>query len=107
MCIRSSTQVGPYIDELVLLYSMIKRFSSTMSFTPTTYVYKVIDNLSLSVDVFMPPDFSEETGVIVLHFHGGFLVNPLLLEIPLVAHWLKSSWKSRYLARRRLFLPIG
>lgn len=45
-----------------------------MSAVQVTHVYKVIGNLSLTVDVSLPPNFSKENGILVLHFHGGFLV---------------------------------
>jgi hypothetical protein len=41
----------------------------------TTHIFKVIDGLKLAVDVHVPVGFSQETGLIVLHFHGGFLVS--------------------------------
>ncbi|KAJ5584776.1 uncharacterized protein N7459_004576 [Penicillium hispanicum] len=44
-----------------------------MSTTQTTHVYKVVGKLSLTVDLTLPPDFSEDDPL-VLHFHGGFLL---------------------------------
>lgn len=43
-----------------------------------THIYKVVGGLSLTIDVSVPGSFNRETGVVLLHFHGGFLVSDLL-----------------------------
>lgn len=40
-----------------------------------THVFKVVDGLSLEIDVISPPT-KEENSPVLLHFHGGFLVSP-------------------------------
>ena len=40
----------------------------------STHVFKVVDGLSLSIDVSKLPSASQN-GIVLLHFHGGFLVH--------------------------------
>jgi hypothetical protein len=40
----------------------------------STHVFKVVDGLSLSIDVSKPSD-ALKNGIVLLHFHGGFLVD--------------------------------
>lgn len=44
----------------------------------STHVFKVVGGLSLSIDVSKPAN-APENAVVLLHFHGGFLVR---LTIP-------------------------
>jgi acetyl esterase/lipase len=50
---------------------MLHRETPIMS---VTHIFKVVDGLSLEIDVLSPPTKDENTPVI-LHFHGGFLVS--------------------------------
>lgn len=46
-----------------------------------THVFKVVDGLSLEIDVLTPPT-KEENSPALLHFHGGFLVSPKHKTLP-------------------------
>lgn len=39
-----------------------------------TYTYKVVGGLSLTIDISRPRNLPE-TGIVLIHFHGGFLVS--------------------------------
>ncbi|CAI7615030.1 unnamed protein product [Penicillium glandicola] len=57
-----------------------------------THVFKVVDGLSLEIDVHPPPT-KEENSPVVLHFHGGFLVVGEKKTFP--PHWLINACKRR------------
>lgn len=49
------------------------------------YTYKTAGQLSLTIDVSVPPSFDNEKGVVLIHYHGGFLVlNSILTLSPIV-----------------------
>lgn len=41
----------------------------------TTHVYKTVNGLELTIDVFTPAT-AQDNNVALIHFHGGFLVSP-------------------------------
>lgn len=46
----------------------------------STHIFKVVDGLSLSIDVSKPPSAPQD-GIVLLHFHGEFLVHLLNFSI--------------------------
>ncbi|KAK4863260.1 hypothetical protein LT330_002038 [Penicillium expansum] len=57
-----------------------------------THVFKVVDGLSLEIDVLSPPT-KEENSPVLLHFHGGFLVLGEKTTFP--PHWLINACQKR------------
>ncbi|KAF4759599.1 hypothetical protein N7455_002984 [Penicillium solitum] len=57
-----------------------------------THVFKVVDGLSLEIDVISPPT-KEENSPVLLHFHGGFLVLGEKTTFP--PHWLINACQKR------------
>ncbi|KXG45353.1 Alpha/beta hydrolase fold-3 [Penicillium griseofulvum] len=57
-----------------------------------THTFKVVDGLSLEIDVVSPPTKDENTPVI-LHFHGGFLF--LGEKTSFTPHWLINACQKR------------
>ncbi|KAJ0420506.1 Alpha/Beta hydrolase protein [Aspergillus carlsbadensis] len=58
----------------------------------STHVFKVVDGLSLSIDISKPPN-APQNGVVLLHFHGGFLVLGEKTTFP--PHWLINACHAR------------
>ncbi|KAL2783153.1 Alpha/Beta hydrolase protein [Aspergillus keveii] len=57
-------------------------------FQVSTHVFKVVDGLSLSIDV-SKPSSAPKNGVVLVHFHGGFLVLGEKTTFP--PHWLINA----------------
>ncbi|KAJ5961038.1 Alpha/beta hydrolase fold-3 [Penicillium vulpinum] len=57
-----------------------------------THVFKVVDGLSLEIDVLSPPT-KDENSPVLLHFHGGFLFIGEKTTFP--PHWLINACKKR------------
>ncbi|KAJ5162889.1 Alpha/beta hydrolase fold-3 [Penicillium coprophilum] len=57
-----------------------------------THIFKVVDGLSLEIDVVSPPT-KDENSPVVLHFHGGFLF--LGEKTSFTPHWLINACQKR------------
>ncbi|KAJ5514828.1 Alpha/beta hydrolase fold-3 [Penicillium fimorum] len=57
-----------------------------------THVFKVVDGLSLEIDVLSPPT-KDENAPVLLHFHGGFLFLGEKTTFP--PHWLIDACQKR------------
>lgn len=62
-------------------------------FEEVTHIFKVADGLSLAIDVLKPPS-TDQTAPVLLHFHGGFLVDALSslsARIPLMTFYFTGN----------------
>ncbi|KAL3444784.1 Alpha/Beta hydrolase protein [Aspergillus insuetus] len=58
----------------------------------STHIFKVVDGLSLSIDISKPPN-APKNGIVLIHFHGGFLVLGEKTTFP--PHWLINACHAR------------
>ncbi|RFU24478.1 hypothetical protein B7463_g11860, partial [Scytalidium lignicola] len=59
----------------------------------TTHIFKTVKGHDLTLDVITPENFNKETGVALVHFHGGFLVLGEKSTLPPV--WLINLCRKR------------
>ncbi|KAF2020414.1 alpha/beta-hydrolase [Aaosphaeria arxii CBS 175.79] len=61
--------------------------------TISTHVYKTVGDLNLTVDLHAPPNFNSDTGMVLVHFHGGYLL--LGEKTTFMPHWLINACHQR------------
>ncbi|KAI8962597.1 alpha/beta-hydrolase [Daldinia sp. FL1419] len=59
----------------------------------STSVYKVAGNVSLTIDVHAPEGYNADSGTVLIHFHGGYLVIGEKTTYP--PHWLINACHRR------------
>ncbi|RQM05015.1 hypothetical protein DH86_00004302, partial [Scytalidium sp. 3C] len=84
---------------------MIERYTRGIMST-STHTFKTVGGDDLLLDLTLPENFNKETGVVVVHFHGGFLVTGEKTSYPPV--WLSVACRHRgwaYITANYRLLP--